>query len=665
MFHRSWDGVEESTLIPWDDWCLHDLSWWLDSVRLREGVSLAQVSPDLDFWSEASDVRWGTHLGRKVVSGRWSLEESFLPINAWELLVVERGLLHFQPLVYNTTVSIFADNSTAVAYLQKSGDSFSSSQLHRLADPSLGGVAPDCPGSAVHNGMEQCARRCSVEVQPNPGLGMDPQDGGFQQAPQKVAGVGGFVRHLSQSSMFTIFLTLPQSSGYGDRCSSPQLGQPSSLCLSSMGPDSSGPSETQGVLWGSDDVGGSVLASTSLVPGPSGSGSGSSGLPSTLSRSIQTAAFLSLSSWAPQAVASCLETIQRFARAEGFSSRVAAQVGLAHCPSSRTNYQLKWSVYKNWCRKEGHSISRPSLPKIADFLFWLRRLKGLSISSADFLFWLRRLKGLSISSLLGYRSMLAAVFPTVLLSISSDSVLRDLHSFKVEAPPRLVCPTAWDLSVVLHCVNTPFFKPLHLCSFKNLTKEVLFLVALATAKRVRELQVISRTVSFVNSDACLSYVPELVVKTISLSNPLPRSFLVKSLSDFAAGLGDDLLLCPIKALRIYFRRTDSFSPLPPRLFVSPCRPSRSLSKNASSFLREVIHDAGAGRLEVGSVRTHSIRGVSTSAAFHQNWSVSCVLESATWRTNLVFASFYLRDLLHEFNDIRSLGAFVAAGERTS
>ena len=72
------------------------------------------------------------------------------------------------------------------------------------------------------------------------------------------------------------------------------------------------------------------------------------------------------------------------------------------------------------------------------------------------------------------------------------------------------------------------------------------------------------------------------------------------------------------------------SPLRHRLFVSPRRPSRAISKNAVSFfLCEVIHDAGASRPEVGSVRAHEVRSVSTSVAFHRNWSVSTVLESAT------------------------------------
>ena len=112
-----------------------------------------------------------------------------------------------------------------------------------------------------------------------------------------------------------------------------------------------------------------------------------------------------------------------------------------------------------------------------------------------------------------------------------------------------------------------------------------------------ELQVVSRYVSFVASDACLSYVPEFLAKTESSSNSLLRSFLVKSLSDFAAGLEQDLLLCPARALSVYLHWISSLSNYPCHLFVFPCSPSRSLSKNGLSyFLREDIHEDGlAGR----------------------------------------------------------------------
>ena len=66
---------------------------------------------------------------------------------------------------------------------------------------------------------------------------------------------------------------------------------------------------------------------------------------------------------------------------------------------------------------------------------------------------------------------------------------------------------------------------------------------------------------------------------------------------------------------------------------------------------------------MGAVRAHDIRGVSTSVAFHRNWSVSAVLDAATWSSSSVFTSFYLSDLQHEFQGLRSLGPFVAAGSR--
>ena len=55
----------------------------------------------------------------------------------------------------------------------------------------------------------------------------------------------------------------------------------------------------------------------------------------------------------------------------------------------------------------------------------------------------------------------------------------------------------------LRYLSSPSFEPLHLSPLRNLTKKVLFIAALATAKRVGELQVISKIVSFVRSDACL------------------------------------------------------------------------------------------------------------------------------------------------------------------
>ena len=54
--------------------------------HLEEGVSLSQVSPNLDFWLDALDVGWGAHVGDDMVSGRCSPQEADLSINVRELL---------------------------------------------------------------------------------------------------------------------------------------------------------------------------------------------------------------------------------------------------------------------------------------------------------------------------------------------------------------------------------------------------------------------------------------------------------------------------------------------------------------------------------------------------------------------------------------------------
>ena len=157
---------------------------------------------------------------------------------------------------------------------------------------------------------------------------------------------------------------------------------------------------------------------------------------------------------------------------------------------------------------------------------------------------------------------------------------------------------------------SPAFEPLSQAAFRALPLKTLLLLALATAKRVDELQALSSIVTFVAGDACLSYIPR----------SFPRSFLVKSLADFAAGLDVDLLLFPVRALRLYLLRARSLSPCRHRLFVSPRCHSRALSTTAVSFfLREVISAAEAARPHVGSLRAPEVRSVSTSVAFRRNW----------------------------------------------
>ena len=121
VLHRAWDRLDPEALVRWSPEIRQDLLWWLDRERLEFVISLEQVSPQLDLWSDASDVGWGAHLGEEVVSGFWSPEEQRSSINHRELLAIFYALRHFLPLVQNTTVAVYADNTTALAYLQNPG----------------------------------------------------------------------------------------------------------------------------------------------------------------------------------------------------------------------------------------------------------------------------------------------------------------------------------------------------------------------------------------------------------------------------------------------------------------------------------------------------------------------------------------------------------------
>ena len=134
--HRSWDRQDLEAPVFASMECFRDLQWWLHLPRLSLGVSLCQVSPGLHFWSVASDVGWGAHLECQIASGLWDAQQEALSINARELLAVPLGLSQFRSALQGRTVAVFCDNTTAVAYLRKEGDT-RSPLLHTLAQEIL------------------------------------------------------------------------------------------------------------------------------------------------------------------------------------------------------------------------------------------------------------------------------------------------------------------------------------------------------------------------------------------------------------------------------------------------------------------------------------------------------------------------------------------------
>ena len=108
-----------------DQESLDALKWWTQPDNVMVGKSLGETSPDLQLFSDASDWGWGAWLDQQEVSSPWTSQMRSRSINYRELWAIGLALRHFLPQVQGHVVQVYADNCTAVAYLQKQGGTVS------------------------------------------------------------------------------------------------------------------------------------------------------------------------------------------------------------------------------------------------------------------------------------------------------------------------------------------------------------------------------------------------------------------------------------------------------------------------------------------------------------------------------------------------------------
>ena len=402
-------------------------------------------------------------------------------------------------------------------------DLVSGSERVSPAHSALGGGVEHHPVASVCSRGEQSSGGRSVSPQPGSRLGVDVPSGCVQLAPPALAGDNRSVCVLTQSSLFCLFYASVRSHGCGYGCHAPVMGFATGVCLPSLRHDRSGPGEGEVLSGSGADAHSSTLAPASVVSGAADSAPSSSSISMGSSAS---ATRQKIPSKPVHASSSCVETLRRFARASGFSCSVARRLGQARRQSSVADYQSKWLTYWRWCTDKGHSVSQPSVSKVADFLVWLWEDQGLSLSSVK-----------------AHRSMLSSVFQFKLPVLGEDRVLHDLvRSFAIERPRRPQVPPSWDLDVVLRHLMSSAFEPLESVSLRILTKKTLFLVSLATAKRVSEIQALSKSVAAIGNDLVVSFQPHFIAKTECVDTPVPHSFRVTLAAGVCRGLGGRLPL---------------------------------------------------------------------------------------------------------------------------
>ena len=243
-----------------------------------------------------------------------------------------------------------------------------------------------------------------------------------------------------------------------------------------------------------------------------------------------------------------------------------------------------------------------------------------------------------------------------------------LRSFSRSVNPVELCPPAWDVALVLQSLTGAPYEPLQTCDEHFLAQKTLFLLALASAKRIGELHALSYCVSHSRgwAEVSFSYVPGFVAKTQDPSSLAPQfeGFSVPALPN-ARNNRNGRLLCAVcgrsgitSTARLHIVRSVSGCLSPQG--VARRRYRRPLSPSGSGRRYHVLTSSPGTEQPVPAPRARETRGIASSLLFKKNFAVNQVLKAGTWRRHTSFTRHYLRDLAHRSLDTFHLGPVVAA-----
>jgi integrase len=258
------------------------------------------------------------------------------------------------------------------------------------------------------------------------------------------------------------------------------------------------------------------------------------------------------------------------------------------------------------------------------------------------------------STIEGYRSMLSPLLRARGIDLSNDRTTSDLlASFRTQRPRVLPNFPEWDMAFVLYCLTKAPWEPLSEISIKRLTLKTFFLVLLASGRRRSDVGAIdiSRIAFKRNQSVTLFPAREFVPKTKAAKEG-GKAFspiVLPSLQN-AVGEGEpDSLLCPVRALNTYIRRTQSFRNKRNKLFLSYQRERRSdiscatLSLWVKMVVRLAYSESGASDQMLYKVTAHQLRHVSMSLASKANVPLEVLVQAGMWTNPTTFHAFYLGD----------------------
>ncbi len=574
---------------------------WSDPSFLRAGVPLEQVSRHAVVFTDASTTGWGATYNGHAVSGVWTGPQLHWHINCLELLAVRLALSRLRGRLQRKDVLVRTDNTATVAYINRQGG-LRSRRMSQLARHLLLWSQKHLRSlRAIH--IPGVFNRAADE------LSRAPLPGEWRLHPQAVQLIWGRFG-AAQVDLFASpetthcqeFYSLTEATLGTDALAHSWPRGPAQICVPPSEPTSTDTVQDQGGR-GAGLVSGSILAQQDLVPGTHAPRDS----PSLANSSEEGSAF----SETGHPMAPAPGPVETPRMVPGWDAEVLAdlprEVALtitsARAPSTRRAYTLKWNLFVEWCSSHQEDPRRCSIRAVLSFL-----QQGLE-------------RRLSPSTLKVYVAAISAYHdPVEGKSVGKHNlVVRFLRGARRLNPPRPPSLPSWDLALVLRTLITAPFEPLQSVELKFLSMKTLLLTALASIKRVGDLQ------AFSVDDSCLQFGPADSSATlrprpgyVPKVPTTPFRDQVVNLQALPPEEADPALalLCPVRALRQYTDRTQSFR-TSEQLFV--CYGGQQKGKAVSKQrMAHWIVDVITLAYEAQGVpcplrlRAHSTRGVASS-----------------------------------------------------
>ena len=401
--------------------------------------------------------------------------------------------------------------------------------------------------SEAHTGQVQHSSRPDVQSRQTDLHRVVPESGNSKQDfPDHGLSINRPVRQTSEPQAAILCVTHTGSEGTINRCPHYGLESHTCICVSTV-PSYTSCDKQNTVIPVQDSIDSTSMARQTMVSRAPRSVGVTTGISASNSKPASSAKRQDSASKPGPSTASRLGIVKQSLRDRQFSSDVADHVSKAIRESTVKVYDAKWQIFRDWANQRKIDPIQATPQIVADFLTFLFSVKKCQVST---------IKGYrsTISNTLKYKTG---------YDFGSHPVLSELiKSFANQRPVDGPLAPKWDLAFVLsHMCKAPF-EPLDKASLFHLSVKTVFLVTLATARRVSEVHAFSIDsdhLRFSNLEGSLILRTQVgFMAKNQLPSRAPDSITIPKLSNFCRKSDNfNRMLCPVRAVKIYLNKTKS------------------------------------------------------------------------------------------------------------